>query len=104
MNAVLGVVGVVPCFVLWYFLSNYPLHDLGLTSREPTENDGIGVAAFVLLLVGGWFLAVWALSNVAVRRGTPARSLPGRRYWATSCLVSCAPSLVIVVWAALGRL
>ncbi|TDC74327.1 hypothetical protein E1283_16135 [Streptomyces hainanensis] len=104
MNAVLGLVGVVPCFFLWYFLSDYPLHDLGLTAREPTENDGIGVVAFLLLLVGGWFLAVWLLSNVPVRKGTPARSLPTRRYWATSSAVSCAPTLVVVLWAAVNRL
>ncbi|MFD5319998.1 hypothetical protein [Streptomyces sp. NPDC127098] len=99
VNAVLGIVAVVPLFLLWYFLVNYPLHDLGLTSREPTENDGVGVVLVMLAVVWAWFLAVWFLANVLVRKGTPARELPGRRYWTASATMPLVPTLVLVLWS-----
>jgi hypothetical protein len=40
-NLLMGVPGVVPVWMLWYFAVNWPLEALGRTVREPTENDGM---------------------------------------------------------------
>ncbi|MFB8772945.1 hypothetical protein [Streptomyces broussonetiae] len=49
LNLAVGVVAVVPLAFLWFFLANFPLAALGLTSREPTENDGMLPWALVMV-------------------------------------------------------
>ena len=72
VNLLLGIPGVVPLWLLWYFASNGPLADIGWTRREPTENDGMLF----------WLVAALAV-NCRVRRGLvvrqPARCGAGRR-------------------------
>ncbi|MDT0305798.1 hypothetical protein RM780_02315 [Streptomyces sp. DSM 44917] len=104
LNAVLGVLAIVPFFALALFLRNFPLHDLGLTRREPTENDGILGWVILLVPLGGTSLGIWFLSNYLVRNTTRARALPARRYWLLSTAVVCLPFLLGTGWAALGRL
>ncbi|WP_059012094.1 hypothetical protein [Streptomyces specialis] len=100
LNTVLGVVGIVPFFVLWYFVVSFPLRELGFTERDPTENDGVLPWVIILVLVEGVFLAIWFLANYLVRDGTPARLLPARRYWAVSVAALFAPLLVVVAFGA----
>ncbi|URM90723.1 hypothetical protein LUW75_12815 [Streptomyces sp. MRC013] len=85
LNLALGVPGLVPVWLVWYMLSNWPLADLGWTRGEPTENDGVWpwfvmFGPFVLL-----FALVWWFANRPVRRraGGAARCT-GRRPWRRS--------------------
>lgn len=96
-NLCLGVVGLVPFFLLVLFLINFPLAALGLTSREPTENDGMFPWAVVLtpLLLG--FCALWFLANLGLRNLTPAEH--ARRHWWLAALLTSAPALSLPVGA-----
>ncbi|KAF3469611.1 hypothetical protein GL259_15235 [Streptomyces sp. Tu 3180] len=60
------------------FAVNHPLAELGLTTREPTDNDG--TLPWVMLLTPVWavFLALWIPLNALAR---PEAGVPGRRYW-----------------------
>ena len=104
VNAILGIIGIAPFFLLWVFLAEFPLNALGLTGREPTNNDGILPWIILLIPVEGVFLAIWYLSNYLVRNGTRAKSLPSRRYWAVSGAVLVSPILVTATWATVNRL
>ncbi|MFD4970037.1 hypothetical protein [Streptomyces sp. NPDC058424] len=41
VNLLLGIPAIVPVFLVRYVLSNGPLAELGLTSRDPNEDDGM---------------------------------------------------------------
>ncbi|MGX1562239.1 hypothetical protein [Streptomyces sp. NPDC055506] len=94
VNLLLGIPAVVPVWLLWYLASNWPLAALGLTEREPTENDGMLpwflVAGPVVLVFG----LLWWLANRPLRRGT---TLPPARYWALCVLATLLPTLVLIV-------
>ncbi|MEV7729891.1 hypothetical protein AB0P15_35050 [Streptomyces sp. NPDC087917] len=94
VNLLLGVPGVVPAWLLWYFAANWPLKDLGWTVGEPTENDGalpwVIVAAPVLAL----FALAWGLVNRSLRRGT---GLPPGRYWPVCAVATLTPTLALVI-------
>ncbi|MER7755567.1 hypothetical protein [Kitasatospora sp. NPDC097643] len=91
-NLALGFVFVVPLLLTLLFLVNYPLAWLGLTQREPTENDGPGVWVFALALVWTFFGLLWWLVNLGVGRLTGLR---GRRYWWVVAGLPLLPSLVM---------
>ncbi|CAL9555869.1 hypothetical protein SUDANB126_04536 [Streptomyces sp. enrichment culture] len=78
VNLILGVVAVVPLWLTMMFAVNHPLAELGLTTREPTDNDG--TLPWVMLLTPVWavFLALWIPLNALAR---PEAGVPGRRYW-----------------------
>ncbi|MFB6887841.1 hypothetical protein ACFCX4_00790 [Kitasatospora sp. NPDC056327] len=95
VNLLLGLPAVVPLFLIWYFLANWPLAELGWTDREPTENDG--VLPWVLfagpVLVG--FAALWWLANLPVRRRSAGTG--ARLYWPVSMLLTLVPMGVLAV-------
>ncbi len=94
-NLVLGCLAVLPFNLVWAFLADYPLAAAGLTSREPTDNDGITPWLLVLAVVLGVLVPVWVgLNRVLNRRG----GLPGRRYWPVCVAVLLAPTTVLAVF------
>ncbi|WP_372409241.1 hypothetical protein [Streptomyces luteireticuli] len=94
MNVLLGIPGIVPVWLLWYFAKNWPLAAIGWTGHEPTENDGwepwllVGVPPLVL------FVWVWWLANRPLQRRT---ALAPRLYWPLSALVTLVPWLTLVI-------
>ncbi len=94
MNVLLGCVAVVPIWLLYHFLSNYPLAALGLTQREPTDNDGILPWLLVLVPVLAGFVLSWLWLNSRLRRGTGLRVGP---YWTVSVMLVVLPTMVLVV-------
>ncbi|MET8330401.1 hypothetical protein [Streptomyces sp. NPDC005181] len=94
VNLLLGIPGVVPVWLLWYFASNWPLAAMGWTRGNPTENDGmlpwVVFAAPVLAL----FSLVWWLANRPMRRRA---ALDPRLYWPASALVTLVPTFVLVI-------
>jgi hypothetical protein len=93
VNSLFGCLAIFPLGLVWYFLANHPLAALGLTERDPTDNDGI-VPHLLVLLVVGVFVALWAAVNWAIR----VRSrLPVRLYWLVSAALLLAPSVLIVL-------
>ncbi len=92
VNLVLGVPGIVPIFLGWYFLVNGPLSDLGWTVREPTEDDGtlvLGVFLAPVLLISA---AIYGWANWWLRRRTDVSALP---YWTACVTAFFLPVLVV---------
>ncbi|MER0243555.1 hypothetical protein AAHZ94_16345 [Streptomyces sp. HSW2009] len=93
-NVLLGIPGVIPVWLLWYFAANWPLAAIGWTEPEPTENDG----PLPWLLLGGpvvlLFALAWWLLNRPPRDGSTPRP---RLYWPLSALATLAPTLGLVV-------
>lgn len=63
VNLLLGIPAIVPIFLVWYVLSNGPLAELGWTSRDPNENDGM-LPMLVVVPVVACFGGLWALVNI----------------------------------------
>ncbi|MEU0300080.1 hypothetical protein ABZ252_11515 [Streptomyces sp. NPDC006175] len=93
MNLLLGVPGVVPVWLVWYYLSNGPLADAGWTSREPTENDGMTLWLVIVVPVAAVFGIIWWLANDWV--GRRASLSPGA-YWTACALLTLVPTGVLV--------
>ncbi|WP_374982415.1 hypothetical protein [Streptomyces fradiae] len=97
-NLVLGVPAVVPIWMVWYLLSNWPLAALGWTRAEPTENDGVWpwfvVAGPVVVLSG---LAWWAVNRPLRRRDEGGGGL----YWSVGAAATLAPSAALIAASAL---
>ncbi|BAU83457.1 integral membrane protein [Streptomyces laurentii] len=98
VNLLLGVPGVVPCFLVWYVMANGPLAELGWTQREPTENDGMWLWLVILVPVLTLFGLVWGLLNTWMSRrmtaaGWPARPAP---YWTLCAVAPLVPYLTLV--------
>ncbi|MFF4759970.1 hypothetical protein [Streptomyces sp. NPDC001292] len=93
VNLVLGIVAVIPLWFLMMFLRNHPLAELGLTGRDPTDNDG--VLPWMLLLVPMWaaFLGLWLPVNSLMRR---KREVTRRRYWTFGSLVVLSPMATLL--------
>ncbi|MFF0290226.1 hypothetical protein [Streptomyces sp. NPDC005262] len=92
VNLLLGIPGVVPAFLLWYFASNWPLAAMGWTQRDPTENDGMLPWVVLATPVLALFALVWWLANRPVRRRVALDSL---LYWPVSALLTLAPFTVM---------
>ncbi|MGW8983867.1 MULTISPECIES: hypothetical protein [unclassified Streptomyces] len=94
VNLLLGIPGVVPVWMIWYFATNGPLASLGWTQREPTENDGI----LPMLLIGVPVLTVsvllWVLANWPVRHRT---TLSWWRYAPAALLVTLIPTFTLMI-------
>ncbi|WP_437092710.1 hypothetical protein [Streptomyces sp. enrichment culture] len=95
VNLILGVVAVVPLWLSMMFAVNHPLAELGLTSREPTDNDGMLPWAMLLTPVWAAFLALWIPVNALAR---PESGVSTCRYWAVGA------GLVLTPMAALTTL
>ncbi|ANW19792.1 hypothetical protein [Streptomyces clavuligerus] len=93
VNLLLGIPGIVPVWLLWYFASNWPLAALGLTQREPTENDGALPVLMAMVPVLVVSALLWWLANRPLRRRT---ELASRLYWPLSLLATLLPSFVLM--------
>lgn len=94
VNLVLGFFAVIPLWALWFFAANFPLAAMGLTRREPTENDGVFPWLVILVPLVGGFLAAWSLTNLLVWRRTGQAARP---YWAASSAVVLLPTIASMV-------
>ncbi|MGW5676373.1 hypothetical protein ACWEV4_15070 [Streptomyces sp. NPDC003860] len=93
-NLVLGLLATVPLWLSVLFAVNFPLAELGLTEREPTENDGALPWLAVLVPLTGGLLALWFLIGFLLRRG-PLRA--ARAYWWVLAAVALLPTTVVFV-------
>lgn len=99
VNLILGLIAVIPLWGLMLFAMNFPLADLGLTHREPTENDGI--LPWLMILVPMWaaLLALWLPANTAMHR--KRRTVKGGYYWTASSLLCLLPMATLMSLIAL---
>ncbi|MEE1753550.1 hypothetical protein [Streptomyces sp. SP18CS02] len=90
VNLLLGILAIIPLWMLLLFVLNFPLASMGLSEREPTENDGMlpWLIILVPLLVGT--AALWLTLNALMRRRT---GLPGRSYWSISSATVLVPTV-----------
>ncbi|MFJ6864088.1 hypothetical protein ACIQRS_07905 [Streptomyces termitum] len=95
VNLLLGVPAVVPAFLVWYYLTNGPLADLGWTRRDPNENDGMLLWLVIVVPVVALFATVWGLANGWMRRRT-VPGTPPYPYWTIATVLTLAPTLVAV--------
>ena len=93
-NVLLGIPGLVPLSMAWYIAASWPLDALGLTQRDPTENDGI----LPVLVVFGPAMAasvlVWWLANRWLR---PRAVTSGKAFWATAIGANLLPCFILAV-------
>ncbi|MFH8616556.1 hypothetical protein ACH4E8_15955 [Streptomyces sp. NPDC017979] len=94
LNLVLGLLAVVPLWLWVFFAINFPLAELGLTEREPTENDGMLPWLVVLVPLTGGLLGLWFLVGTLLRRG-PLRA--ARAYWWVLAAVALLPTTAVFV-------
>ena len=92
VNVLFGYLAAFPLGLVWYYLANYPLVALGLTERDPTDNDGI-LGHLIVLGGVGLFIALWAVVNRALRE---ILRLPARSYWLVSAALLFGP--FILTW------
>ncbi|MFC8722155.1 hypothetical protein [Kitasatospora sp. NPDC057198] len=98
---VYGVLLVVPVWLAFFFAVNYPLHALGWTDGEPTENDGLlpwlilGVP-LLLLAVLGWVL-VGLLGRLVL-------GLPRKQWHRVRAGLAALPSTVLLLGGLLEAL
>ncbi|MGI5250096.1 hypothetical protein [Actinacidiphila glaucinigra] len=92
VNLLLGIPGVVPLWMLWYIASNWPLAELGLTVREPTENDGVMPALVLCGPVVLLFAVLWWLANRPLAERT---ALTAGGYWLLSVSATLLPTAAL---------
>lgn len=92
VNLVLGVVAVVPLWLVWYFAVSFPLADLGWTSGG-SEDDGLQPWLMVVVPIWAAFALLWWLSNTGIRQWT---GLPRLQYWITGIALTLLPTVVLM--------
>jgi len=93
VNLLMGAVAVIPVWFLVLFAVSYPFDALGITRRDPTENDGMLPWAIVLVPLWTAFLAMWIPANLLLRRRTGASRA---RYWTCAVLLVLAPTTALM--------
>ncbi|SDI34542.1 hypothetical protein SAMN05421505_14522 [Sinosporangium album] len=96
VNALFGYLAPLPLGLVWYSLANYPLAALGLTQRDPTDNDGI-LPHLIVFGGVGLFIALWVLVNLAIRE---LSRLPSWSYWLVSVALLFGPFIVAGIFPA----
>lgn len=98
INLLLGIPALVPMLMLWFLLSNWPLADMGLTTRIPNnEHDDSPNAA--LLFFGPTIAASAVLWWIANRPLARRSQLTAPRYWLLSLTGTLIPTAAaITVW------
>ncbi|WP_432574395.1 hypothetical protein [Kineococcus sp. SYSU DK005] len=95
VNLLLGVPGIVPLWLAHYYLRTWPLAALGLTVREPTENDGAGLASALILPIVGTAVLAWFLTGHVLRPRVHASARAW--FWPTSIGAVLLPSAALVL-------
>jgi hypothetical protein len=95
VNFALGVPAVVPVWLAWYYLTQWPLVALGITMQEPTENDGVAIASAVILPVVGFAVLVWFLVGLLLRRRV--RHMGALQFWLASFLAVITPTAALIL-------
>lgn len=90
VNLLLGIPAVVPVFLIWYFLSNGPLAELGWTQRDPNEDDGMLLWLVIIVPVVACFAGLWTLINLWIRHRLITEASP-YRYWPAAAALTLAP-------------
>ncbi|MER8017831.1 hypothetical protein ACIQ7S_00490 [Streptomyces griseoluteus] len=93
VNFLLGIPAIVPIFLVWYVLSNGPLADLGWTSRNPNEDDGMLLWLVIVIPIVACFGGLWVLVNIWLRRKVLDMPAP-YPYWLVCGTVTLAPFFV----------
>lgn len=95
VNLLLGVPGVVPLWLAWYWLSEWPLAGLGITRRDATNDDGWVIPTLMILPVVLASAGLWWLIGSGLRRrlGHP----PRRWFWPLSVVASLLPTLGLII-------
>lgn len=100
LNLALGVPAVVPVWLTWFYLTTWPLAALGITTGEPTENDGVVVASVAIIPVVALGLITWFLVGRWVRRRLHVTDAAW--FWPVSTAAVLLPSAVLVVASMVG--
>ncbi|MGW1881853.1 hypothetical protein [Streptomyces sp. NPDC001970] len=89
-----GLVAIVPIWLLVLFAVNFPLAALGPSEREPTENDGMLPWLILLAPLLAGVLGLWLSLNTLMRRKADLRA---GRYWRFSSAMVLLPT--VTAWA-----
>ncbi|MEE1622318.1 hypothetical protein ACQ3I4_04965 [Zafaria sp. Z1313] len=92
VNLGLGIPGVVPVFMAWYLLVNWPLAALGLTREEVPGSDSVlpGPAELLPLVLAA--VAVWFVVNLLLLRRL---GLARTWWWIAAALLPLLPYLAL---------
>ncbi|SNY49589.1 hypothetical protein [Paractinoplanes atraurantiacus] len=94
LNLALGVPGIVPIFLVGYFLASEPLSYLGSTAHNPNDTEEMLFLAFVMVVLVVPSLIGWLLVNVGLWRHW---NVPALAYWAACVTAFFLPYLVLAV-------
>lgn len=84
---------MIPLWLLGCLAVNWPLADLGLTAREPTENDGMAPWPVIIVPVVAVYSLIWWSVNRPFARRT---SLSARNYWLLSTSGTLLPMTALI--------
>ncbi|MFI7384699.1 hypothetical protein [Streptomyces sp. NPDC049813] len=87
LNLLLGIPGVVPIWLLWYFAAN-------LVDPAPTENDGMALWLVIIVPVVCLYALLWWFPNRALARRAP---LTASHYWLLSATGTLLPTAALIL-------
>lgn len=96
-NLALGVLGVVPIWLLHYLVRHSLLADMEWVEHNPTENDGWLPLVLVIVPVLSVHVVLWWTLNVQARRARRART------WTVAVLTTLLPTAGLIVVGATGN-
>ena len=98
INLLLGIPAIVPMVMLWFLLLNWPLADIGLTTRVPNNEQDDSPKA-VLLFFGPMIAASAVLWWIANRPLAGRTQLTAPRYWLLALTSTLVPTAVAIsIW------
>lgn len=97
-NLCLGILLILPFWLLVFYLRNWPLADLGITHRDVNENDGPGVLPTILLPLFLIFLAAWVGVNYMIGKSRDERGLG---FWPYAALLTATPTMFLILLSTL---
>ena len=95
VNVILGVPAVVPVWLAWFYLTQWPLAAIGPTTQDASQDDGVVIASVVVLPVVALGVVAWFFVGLWLRpRVDP---MNGPWFWPVSALAVLAPTAVLIL-------
>lgn len=95
VNVILGVPAVVPVWLAWFYLTQWPLAAIGLTTQDASQDDGVVIASVVVLPVVALGVVAWFFVGLWLRPRVDPMKVPW--FWPVSALAVLVPTAVLIL-------